>query len=112
MRLEQKYQAEYKEIKFKGKNYKKDFDLWLKKVAVKKIVFEDHGQDCLEWWIDEGGEVLHSWTQLFVWNGKIVASSQLRVGKQIGILNLAKQQTDLLDFIVKEIIDVKGAKNE
>ncbi len=112
MREEQKYEAEYKNIRFKGKNPKKEFDTWLKKLAVKKIVFEDHGQDCLEWWIDKGGEVLHSYLQPFVWNGEIVDKHNLKIGKQIGVMDIDNMRTVFYDFVVKEIIDLKGAKND
>ena len=110
MRMEQKYEAEYKDKKFKGKNCKKDFDKWLKELAVRKIVFEDHGQDCLEWWIDDGGEVLHSYLQPFVWNGIIVDKHNLKVGKQIGIMDSDNMRTIFYDFIVEKIIDLKEVK--
>lgn len=100
----QKYKIEFKDKKFKTK---KDFQKWLDKTAKYKIEFEDHGQDCLEWWIDEGGEVLHSNLQSAVWNGHLVSLFDLMVGEEIGTLVVEKMATKFYDFVVKKIIKLK-----
>jgi hypothetical protein len=91
----QKYESEFRDVKFPGKNPEQEFDKWLEENAKFKIYFEDKGQDFLRWWLDKGGEVLHSDLQSFVWGGKIVDLRSLAVGFQpelkdgnkIGILN-------------------------
>lgn len=109
MQEEQKYEPEYKDKKF---NSEKAFDRWLKAKAVKKICFQDTGQDCLEWWIDKGGEVIHSYLQPSVWNGMVVDKHNLEIGKQIGVMDIDNMRTVFYDFIVEKIIDLKGTKNE
>jgi len=98
--MEQKYYPEYIDKKFKSE---KLFDNWLKKMAVKKIYFRDDGQDFMECWIDGGGEIIHSYLQPFVWNGKIVDLNRLEIGKEIGFLDSDNQQTVFYDFIVEKI---------
>lgn len=99
----QKYKAEFKSKKFKTK---KSFQKWLDKIAEYKIEFKDNGQDCLSWWIDAGGEVLHSNLQAFVWNGKIVSLFDLIVGERIGTLVVEKMATQFYDFVVEKIIEL------
>ena len=97
----QKYYPEHKDKKFKDSNL---FEVWLKQTAVKKIYFQDNGQDCLIWWIDNGGEVLYSQPfQASIWNGKIVDLQWLSIGREIGLINAEKMQTDLYDFIIDKI---------
>ena len=95
----QKYKAEFKKLKFKSK---KEFE----KTATYKIKFEDKGQDCLEWWIDDGGEVLHANLQTKIWNGMIVDLFELLIGEEIGVMDTENQQTKFYDFVVEEIVKV------
>lgn len=97
----QKYFSKFKTKKFKNQ---KEFTKWLKETAKYKIKFKDNGQDCLEWWIDEGGEVLHANLQSRVWNGMIVSFFDLIIGEQIGVMDTANEQTKIYNFIVKKII--------
>jgi len=96
----QKYSPEYKDKKFKSKLA---FEKWLKKLTTYKISFIDEGQGCLEWFIDKGGEVLHSDLQSSIWNGMIVDLYNLKVGKEIGVIDVENQQTKFYDFKVKQI---------
>ena len=102
--LKQGYEPAYKSKKFKTE---KDFDVWLKKIARYKIVFKDVGQDCLEWFIDKRGEVIHSKFQASVWNGGMVDLFNLEIGKEIGVMEPFKMRTRFYDFIVEEIIKLK-----
>jgi len=104
---DQKYYPDYKEKKFASEE---EFDKWLKENAVKKICFIADGQDCLFWWIDEGGEVLHSEMQASIWNGAIVNLSELQVDNQIGVMDSDNQQTTFYNFIVEDIVDLTAAK--
>lgn len=73
--------SQYKDKKFKSK---KAFETWLKKIAKYHIRFEDKGQDFLEWWLDERGEILHSTPfQASVWNGTMVDIYSLEIGKKL-----------------------------
>lgn len=73
--------AQFKELRFKSKD---EFNEWLAKTAKYKIDFEDHGQDFLSWWIDKRGEVIHCEPfQSSVWNGTMVMTNSIKVGKQI-----------------------------
>lgn len=60
---------QYKNKKFKSQE---EFDIWLKVHTEVKIVFQDDGQDFLEWFVDKNGEVLHGDMQSAIWNGKMV----------------------------------------
>ncbi len=102
--MNQKYYPEYKDLTFKSE---KEFYNWLKEKAARKIHFKDYGQDCLYWWIDEGGEVIHSDLQSAIWNGMIVDLSRLEVGKNIGVMETEKQQTRFYDFVVEKIETLK-----
>ena len=99
----QKYKAEFKDLKFKNEV---KFKEWLGKTATHKIEFEDNGQDCLEWWIDNGGEVLHSRMQPNIWNGMIVDLFELLIGEEIGVIDVENQGTKFYDFKVKNIIEI------
>ena len=75
--------AKYKNKKFKTEEA---FNKWLKETAKYLLHIEDKGQDFLEWWLDERGEVLHSDMQSFVWNGNIVNIKRVKKNKKI-VLN-------------------------
>lgn len=62
------------------------FEKWLQEKAAWRITFEDKGQDFLNWWIDERGEVLHSDLQSKIWNGCIVNVYNMRVGRELDFL--------------------------
>lgn len=96
----QKYNTEYKDLKFKNEV---QFKKWLGETATYVIEFEDNGQDCLKWWIDNGGEVLHSRMQSNAWNGMIVDLTELVIGNDVGVMDVEEQQTVYYDFIVKKI---------
>lgn len=96
----QKYKAEFKDLKFKNEV---QFKKWLGKTATHIIEFEDNGQDCLKWWIDNGSEVLHSKMQSRVWNGMIVDLLELIIGNSIGVMDTERQHTVHYDFIIKNI---------
>ena len=100
----QKYKAEYKYKKFKTES---GFKKWLKKTARYEILFQDNGQDCLNWIIDEGGEILHSNLQSSIWNGKIVSFFDLMIGKPSGTLVVEEETTQFYNFIVKRIKQLK-----
>ncbi len=103
----QKYKAEYKDLKFKSKQ---EFDKWLVEKTKYEIEFVDNGQDCLKWFIDNGGEVLHSEKQSSIWNGELVDLYSLRVGKNIEIMEVEKQANRVLDFVVKTKVGKKLTK--
>jgi len=96
----QKYKADYTDTKFKVKG---EFEDWLQKTTRYKIHFKDKGQDCLLWWVDKGGEVLHANLQSTVWNGKLVDLFNLVVGEGIGIMDVERRGTLFTDFIVEKI---------
>jgi len=98
----QKYYPEFKNKTFKSKE---SFGKWLQKTTEYVIEFVDNGQDCLEWDIDKGGEVLNSNLQSSIWNGQIVNLFELEIGKKIGTLVMGKMETQFYDFIVEKIID-------
>lgn len=100
----QGYKILYKNKKFKTE---KGFENWLNKVGKYIISFVDKGQDCLEWVIDERGEVIDANLQAGVWNGHIVDLSRLKVGKEIGVFDFARQSTKFYDFVVRSITDVE-----
>ena len=87
---------QYKNKTFKSKE---DFNNWLKSKTEIKIVFEDNGQDFLEWFVDKNGEVLHSDMQSIVWNGKMVDLIKIKIGK-----NLPLQDGTEIIHKVKRII--------
>jgi len=105
----QKLKPEYRDLTFKSEQEFKD---WLKEKTEMIIHFKDNGQDCLMWYIDKGGEVLHSELQSFVWNGGIVDLNTVKVGKQIGLINTEKMQTDIYDFVIEELKRKKVRKND
>lgn len=96
----QKYKSAYRDLKFKSK---KHFQVWLNKIMKYEISFVDKGQDCLKWFLDEGGEVLNSNLQSSVWNGELVDLFSLKVGKGIEIMDVENQRNEVLDFIVEKI---------
>lgn len=90
---------QYKNKKFKNAT---EFEKWLKKTATKKIIFEDDGQDFLEWYIDKYGEVLHCAPfQAQLWNGTMVDVYNMRVGS-----NLPLQNGDVMRHRVKKIVNL------
>ena len=98
----QKFEAEYQNKKFKSES---GFKRWLNQVGRYIISFQDHRQDCLEWVIDEGGEVLHANLQSRIWNGTLVDLSLLKIGKGIAVLDVPNQCSKRYDFIVRSIVD-------
>ncbi|MCK9370247.1 hypothetical protein M0R04_10105 [Candidatus Dojkabacteria bacterium] len=88
--------AKYKNKKFKSKE---EFENWLKTYCEIKVVFEDDGQDFLEWFIDKNGEVLHSDFQSSIWNGKMVDLYRIHIGE-----NLPLQDGSEIIHKVKKII--------
>jgi hypothetical protein len=91
---------QYKNKTFKNKEL---FEIWLKKTATQKIVFEDDGQDFLEWYIDKNGEVLHCTPfQCSIWNGKMVDTFNMRKGVYLPLQNGISIQ-----HRVKKILDLK-----
>jgi hypothetical protein len=88
-------EPKYKDLKFESKN---EFLFWLKKTAKYKITFEDDQQDFLVWHLDERGEVLNSDLQSSVWNGGMVETGEMRVGRF-----LPMQNGDFITHKVKSI---------
>ena len=107
-RSAQKYKAEYKENKFKNEKAFKD---WLKKKAVYKVDFVDNGQDCLTWWLDKGGEVLHSNLQASVWNGGLVDLWTLKVGQNIEVILVEERSNRVYNFVIEQITILKNGNN-
>jgi len=111
----QKCEAEYKELKFRDEQSFKD---WLKRKAEYIIKFKDNGQDCLEWFLDIGGEVLHANLQASIWNGHCVNLSKLKVGKEVETMKIVndgetgnyKIEKTVYDFVVEVIIKLKKKK--
>jgi hypothetical protein len=98
---DQKYFPEYKDKKFKSEQEFKD---WLEKISITKICFKDNGQDCLYWYIDDGGEILHCEPfQSAIWNGRIVDLETVKIGDQIGLINAEKMHTDIYDFEIEAV---------
>ena len=87
--------SQYKDTKFKTED---EFLKFLHRKTEIRITFEDNGQDCLEWFIDTRGEVLHSDMQSAVWNGKMVDLTKLKIGKEIPL-----QDGSFITFVVKNI---------
>ncbi len=74
-------EAKYKDLKFENEAKFKD---WLNKTATQLIQIEDAGQDFLQFWIDECGEILH--TAPFgghLWNGTFVDLKKLHLVKPL-----------------------------
>jgi len=109
----QKITPEYREVKFKDEQSFKD---WLKRKAKYVVKFVDNGQDCLEWVLDECGEVLNANLQAFVWNGKIVDLGRLKIGSGVVCIDiekysgLLKHKRTEYDFVVSAIIKLKKRK--
>jgi hypothetical protein len=93
----------YKDEKF---NSKEQFEEWLNKLAKYSIKFVDNMQDCLEWTIDERGEVLNSDMQGFVWIGKMVSLADIEVGREICVIDESGEKTRY-DFVVEQIEDLR-----
>lgn len=106
----QKIIPEYSKIKFKDEEA---FTEWLHRKAKYIIKFKDEGQDCLEWFLDEGGEVVHSKYQAFVWSGKVVDLGKLKVGNCVVCVEvennqgLMKHKRTEYDFQVEAIIKLR-----
>lgn len=100
----QKKKQEYKDLKFKNDI---EFRKWLIEKTDKIIYFEDNGQDCLHWFIDKSGEVLHSVYQSFVWNGQLVNIKKLEVGNEVPVIKESDGSEITYDFIVENIITDK-----
>ena len=94
-------------VKYKNKKFKTQsgFKRWLNKNGKYIISFVDKGQDCLEWVIDEQGEVLHANIQSGVWNGHIVNLKTIKVGKEIGVFDTPNERTKFYDFVIRSIIN-------
>lgn len=100
----QGYKVLYKNKKFKTN---KGLEQWLNKIGKYIISFVDKGQDCLEWVIDVRGEVIHANLQAGVWNGRIVDLARLKVGKEVGVFDFARQSTKFYTFKVRSITDAE-----
>lgn len=98
--MDQKFYPEHREKRFASK---RAFKIWLNNTATHRIHFKDEGQDCLIWWIDGGGEVLHSELQPSVWNGMVVDLYRLKVGNEIGVMDSDNMRTAFYDFVVRKI---------
>jgi len=98
----QGYEPIWKDKVFKTES---GFKRWINKKGKYIISFKDNGQDCLEWVIDERGEVIHANLQAGVWNGLMVDLEKLKIGKKIGVMVPKKMATRFYDFIVKSITD-------
>lgn len=71
-------EPKYKELRFESEE---KFQEWLNEKATKKITLEDHHQDFIEFYIDDRGEILHTWPfQTRVWNGKIIIPYSIKEG--------------------------------
>ena len=91
--------------RLKNKKFKTEqgFEKWLNKNVKYIISFVDNRQDCLKWFVDERGEVLHANLQAKIWNGSIIDLSVLKVGKEIGVFDKHGKNSKFYDFIVKDI---------
>lgn len=59
------------------------FEKWLKVTTKYKIDFEDKGQDFLTWWVDERGEIIHSYPfQGDIWCGQMLDIDSLKKGSK------------------------------
>jgi len=94
----------YRDLTFKSKE---EFDEWLKKTATIKVEFEDDGQDFLEWFLDERGEVLHSDMQCRIWNGKMIDVPNIRIGRYLPL-----QAGDYITHKVSNISLINDANSE
>ncbi len=93
--------AKYKELKFTSDDA---FNAWLNKTAKKLIWFKDEGQDCICFWIDEHGEVLHmSYSQTSIWNGKFVNVETLKPGEPVQMYFEHEGWRTLIKLTVDEI---------
>ena len=108
-------ESKYKYLKFKGR---KEFEAWLKEKSKFKIYFADEGQDFLEWYLDERGEVLHSDLQAFVWNGKMVEIDKMRIEKYLplqggdSIIHLVRRIEVVENGEVKEFMDMEKIEGQ
>ena len=77
---------------------------------LRTIEFEDHGQDFLEWDIDEEGKVVDSRPfQAWAWNGTIVHNKDIRPGDLLAISSPRMKKSEhymkfaLLNYPVKSV---------
>ena len=63
---------------------------------MKRIHFEDHGQDFLSWDIDENGTIIKSGPfQDWVWKGKVVKMETLKVGQKLSYISHGVYEMDI-----------------
>lgn len=107
----QAYHPKYRDLKFKNET---EFGRWLSATAAYKITFKDEGQDCLVWYIDKHGEVLHAEPfQSGIWSGMCVDLSALKVGENVSVVanHLApKKKYTTFDFVVVKIEKTYGKR--
>lgn len=94
----------YRDLKFESKN---EFLFWLKQTARYKIVFEEEGQDFIEWYLDERGEVLNSDLQSSIWNGYMVEVGEIKVGHYLPL-----QASDYITHKVREIVKLDALQKD
>lgn len=102
-------EPKYKDLTFKSKE---EFEKWLEKTATMKIKFEDDGQDFLEWWIDDRGEVLHSDLQARIWNGKMVDVENMTVGEFLPLQDGQCIIHRVIKVVYIKPIEVKAEKGD
>jgi hypothetical protein len=93
-----------KEPRHKEKKFKSEKALWewIKRMAHKRILFFDKGQDLQDIWIDDQGEIIHSNLQQSIWCGKFINLKKLGTDKHIEMLMDGKWKP--MDFKVEEIV--------
>lgn len=74
--------AIFKELTFKNKD---EFDSWLNATTFKKITLKDLGQDMLNIWVHESGEILNCDFHWRVFTGKFIDMNKLKVGDNLRI---------------------------
>ena len=99
-----KKKPEFKDKKFKND---KEFKFWLDGTVKYTVSLEDKGQDFLKFYIDKGGEILHAEPfQSSIWNGKIVDTLSIEVGKKI-LFNDGKSLNYKTVRVIKKIVKRK-----
>lgn len=92
--------AEYKDLKFKTIE---EFEGWLAEKTKYIVTFENGGQDFSKWWIDGGGEILHSDLQGRVWDSCIVDTTTIKKGGHL-LFDTEFDKGRVLDY---KIVDVE-----
>lgn len=103
---QQKYYAEHRDKRFPFSG-RTGFMCWLHDTAEYVLEFEDNQQDCLTWYVDAGGEILHADMQSTIWNGRIVDLDTIEEGKRPQLLDVENQRNIIYSHAVEAITPIE-----